>query len=323
LRSKTEIVETKITHPELIDSGNILKTNNTALLGVSGVSDSKPLKVGKACFTWLKTTKNPNYLKGVHPLKTPKPNRSFESCLLNDKCATFERKKHTKKHPKNPEIDSKNAVSEIAEPIKNSKKPLSKRVLAIAKEPKYLTQLQYIKFDSETAEFLGFDVYETDSFKTSNASKIRTMDVFCNAYNHLYAQKRVSLLFHTFTRANASNRVWSDFLKLLLKRYKRLGLPVLGYVWVLEVGETKGMIHYHLAIAINRTRFKSIPKQLKLENVWGSRTEIDFVKKNVRHYLAKYFAKNRARVLDLETNKTVRSLGKSKTFKLPYLYSKN
>jgi hypothetical protein len=288
------------------------------LLTVISSDGAKPKKTYKACFAHVKTTKNPRYLKGIHPLKKPKAPTPFESCLLYDKSATFER---VKDH-KNKEIDSKKGLNENTKPTKTVKKPLLQRSLAIAKEPKWLKLLQYIEIDSETGECLGLNTLETDSFKASNASKIRAMDVFCGAYNELYRKKRVTLLFHTFTRAEASNRTWSDFLQLLLKRYKRIGSPVLGFVWVLEVGK-RGMIHYHLAVAINRRQFKTIPVQLKLEDVWGSRTEIDFVKKNVRHYLAKYFAKNRHRVLDLETSRTLRSLGKSKTFKTPYLYSEN
>ena len=271
----------------------------------------------KAAFSWVGTIKNPNYRKGIYPLK---PIHSlFESCLLNDKSDTFDRSKGGKSF----EIDLKNEKNSKTNREKTGKKLLSDRLLAIAKEPKWVTTLQYIEIDSETGECLGLNTLETDSFKASNASKIRAMDVFSNAYDHLYSQRKVTLLFHTFTRANACNTTWSRFMELLLTRYKRLGVPVLGYVWVLEVGEKDSMIHYHLATAIRRTRFKTLPKQLKFEDAWGSRTKFEFVKKNVRRYMAKYFAKNRHRVLDLETNRTLRSLGKSKTFKIPYLYSEN
>lgn len=316
-------MRTKIAPPELIGSGNTLKTNNSSVLAVIASNEVKAPKTYKAGFTWLKTTKNPNYLKGIHPLKKPKalhlPQSPFESCLLNDKSATFDRSERAK----NSEIDSKNDKNSKTDGKKTGKKALSERILAIAKEPKWKTTLQYIEIDSETGECLGLNTLETDSFKASNASKIRAMDLFSNAYNHLYYRRQVTLLFHTFTRADACNNTWSGFMELLLKRYKRLGIPVLGYVWVLEVGEKDGMIHYHLVTAIKRTRFKTLPKQLKFEDAWGSRTRFEFVQKNVRRYMAKYFAKNRHRVLDLETNRTLRSLGKSKTFKIPYLYSEN
>lgn len=305
-------MDVKIKHHSLTDTGVLLKTNNSVLLTSVDSERVKTPKTYKAAFTWLKTTKNPRYLKGVHPLPKPKERTPFESCLLNDKSAKFIHSRTSK----NPQIDSKNGLNVKIKRSKKRKKPLSERTLAIAKEPKWNTTLQYIAIDSETGECLGLETLQTDSFKASNASKIRSMDLFCGVYNPLYQKKQVTLLFHTFTRANVSNREWSDFLQLLWKRYKSIGSPVLGFVWVLEVGE-RGMIHYHLAVAIKRRQFKTIPDKLKLENVWGSRTEIDFVKKNIRHYLAKYFAKNRARVLDLETNRTLRSLGKSKTFKTP------
>jgi hypothetical protein len=53
-------------------------------------------------------------------------------------------------------------------------------------------------------------------------------------------------------------------------------------------------MHYHVAIATNRVNLKGkkLPKLLQLERIWGCRTEIDFVKKNIEGYLRKYFAKN-------------------------------
>lgn len=323
LRSKTKVVTTKIAQPELIDSGNTLKTNNSHVLAVSPPNEVKPPKTHKAWFTWLKTTRNPKYLDGIHPLKPIEPRSSglssFESCLLNDKSDKIDRFERAKRL----EFDQKNAINTKTDRRKTGKKGLSERSLAIVKEPKHIVTLQYIEIDAETGECLGLNTLETDSFKSSNASKIRAMDLFSDVYNDLYYRRRVTLLFHTFTRANACNKTWSGFMDLLLKRYKRLGIPVLGYVWVLEVGEKDGMIHYHLVTAINRTRFKTLPRQLKFEDAWRSRTKFEFVQKNVRRYMAKYFAKNRHRVLDLETNRTLRSLGKSKTFKVPHLYSEN
>jgi hypothetical protein len=44
-------------------------------------------------------------------------------------------------------------------------------------------------------------------------------------------------------------------------------------------------------------RKSGIPEELKFEDLWGQRTEIDFVKKNIRHYMAKYFAKHNSRAI--------------------------
>ena len=95
-------------------------------------------------------------------------------------------------------------------------------------------------------------------------------------------------------------------IKIIVQYFKRLGLNVRGHIWTCEIG-TKTYEktnnpedlhwHYHVCICIDRKRFDRIPKLIKFDNIWGQRTEIDFVKKNVRHYLAKYFAKHNARVI--------------------------
>jgi hypothetical protein len=69
-----------------------------------------------------------------------------------------------------------------------------------------------------------------------------------------------------------------------------------GYIWTAEVSQ-KLHWHYHLCVAVDRLKFRRIPDELKFEDLWGQRTGIEFVKKDVRHYMAKYFAKENARVL--------------------------
>jgi hypothetical protein len=88
---------------------------------------------------------------------------------------------------------------------------------------------------------------------------------------------------------------------------KREGLNLRGFIWTAEISDNLHF-HYHLCIAIDRVNWKTIPERLKFEKAWGQRTEIDFVKKNVRHYMAKYFAKCDARVL------YKRSYGKSNKY---------
>jgi hypothetical protein len=86
-------------------------------------------------------------------------------------------------------------------------------------------------------------------------------------------------------------------IEALQQRYKRHGKNILGYVWTLEVSENKH-IHYHLAIATSRTNLQGakLPKWMKADNIWGRRTGVEFVRKNIRHYMAKYFAKHNARI---------------------------
>jgi flagellar biosynthesis protein FlhB len=109
----------------------------------------------------------------------------------------------------------------------------------------------------------------------------------------LYKKRQVSCFFITLTKANSSKLTIRQMLNLMKTYMNRLGWGVRGFVWVLEVSENLHM-HYHVAIATNRVdlKGKKLPNLLQLERVWGCRTEIDFVKKNIEGYLRKYFAKN-------------------------------
>jgi hypothetical protein len=151
------------------------------------------------------------------------------------------------------------------------------------------------------------DTYFTDDLKGSNNRKIKTLHKFCDKYQPLYAQKKVTLFFLTFTAANKARHSWSSMLKIVRKYMERAGAPVLGWVWISEIGQKTYTItkdpkdlhwHYHLAFACPRLDLKGkrLHKLLKFENIWGCRTEINFVKKNIRGYMMKYFAKNNMKV---------------------------
>ena len=97
-------------------------------------------------------------------------------------------------------------------------------------------------------------------------------------------------------------------IKIVKNYFDRYGTPVLDYIWTSEVSENNHW-HYHLAIAIDRVKWKTIPKNFLFERLWGQRTEIDFVKKNIKHYMAKYFAKSNYRI------EGMMSYGRTKNFK--------
>jgi hypothetical protein len=44
-----------------------------------------------------------------------------------------------------------------------------------------------------------------------------------------------------------------------------------------------------------------LPKWMKADSIWGKRTQVEFVRKNIRHYMAKYFAKHNARIEGLRS----------------------
>lgn len=191
----------------------------------------------------------------------------------------------------------------------------SDRIL-IETKPKWLTTLAKNTWSDEFQDWGVTEVLETNNFKSANYRKIKALDKFCSKYQPMYTKREVTLFFMTFTNAPKC-RPWKEMMGIISHYFKRTGFPILDYIWTAEISE--GLhFHYHLCIATSRMNLKNkkIPELLKFDKLWGQRTEIDFVKKNVRHYMAKYFAKNnaRAKMFDAETGKmtAVRSYGITK-----------
>jgi len=231
-------------------------------------TDSRSKEIRK--YGYLNRRKNPDYEQGII-------RRSFESCLNTTKGS----KKTEQKHKESREYHIKT-------------------------RPKWFTDLLEYSVDPDTGEMIPKGVYTSDDFKVSNGKKIKALDRFCSKYQPLYKQRKVTLFFLTFTRADFANLEWKIMIKIIVQYFKRAGLNLRGHIWTSEIGtktydKTKNPKdlhwHYHVCICIDRKKFDRIPKLIKFDNIWGQRTEIDFVKKNVRHYLAKYFAKNNARVI--------------------------
>lgn len=230
-------------------------------------------KVEKWGFHYKKCTKNPAYQKGVKYLRTKTP--PFDACLIGSNDNYL--------HP---------------------------QLIAVKTQPKWLTTLGYYDANIETGEILGGGEYQTNEFKKSNGKKINSLDLFCNRYNDLYKKGKTSLMFHTFTRPNHARITFRRMLHLIRLRYKSIGYNVNGYLWTAEVSENLHW-HYHLILALDsrlNIKGKTIPKELLFEDLWGQRTDVQFVQKNVRHYLAKYFAKHNSRVIG------TRSYGRSRKF---------
>lgn len=174
----------------------------------------------------------------------------------------------------------------------------AEKSVQVKNAPKWLTNLSEIAVN-EDGEIVSEGVYTTDEIKSSNGRKILALDRFCDHYQPKYQSREVSLLFHTFTRANHSNLTMRGMLDNVKYHYRKmLNRQIRGYIWTAEVSQ-KGHWHYHLAVAVDRINFRGskIPDELKFEDLWGQRTGVEFVRKNIRHYMAKYFAKENARVI--------------------------
>lgn len=165
-------------------------------------------------------------------------------------------------------------------------------------EPKWVTDLLQTDYDRNTGEFLGQSVYRTDDLTSGNNRKIKAVNRFCEHFKEPYRRKKVTLFFYTFTVANQASTDIRDCFKAFKKRLKRRGIKLHGYIWILEISDNLH-VHYHALVATDRINFKGnhLPGFLKLDDVWGARCQVECVKHSVRGYLAKYFVKNRSRIL--------------------------
>lgn len=215
----------------------------------------------KSYFTFLSRKINPDYESGLKEVP-------LRSCLLHNKSA-----------------------GKVGESQQNFS-------WIIKTQPKWYTDLQKTDFDVNTGEILGYSVYRTDCLTSGNNRKIKAVNRFVNHFKPLYKSRGVSLLFYTLTIANQAKVSVSDCLSAFKKRLKRRRINLQGYLWVLEVSENLH-IHYHVLIAIDRinARGSKLPNYLKLDDIWGARCQVEFVKKSVRGYLSKYFVKAKNRVI--------------------------
>lgn len=225
-----------------------------------------------------------------------------------------------KSRRRNPEYDIKNLVSlrschihnnasseEAAEDFLNTVKNSNIQEVFISRTPKWLTTLEKpTAVDTGTGEII-YEDYETDDFKASRNRKIKTVEKFCNYYEPLYKARKVSLLFHTFTRFNYSKTEMRTMMECAKSRYRALKRPIRGYLWALEISG-RNHIHYHLVVAINRYQVQTIPDELKFQDLWGQRTGVEFITKSIKGYLSKYLYKSDARLLGRRSYSISRNL---------------
>jgi hypothetical protein len=174
------------------------------------------------------------------------------------------------------------------------------KIRYIKTQPKWFTDLWKDDIDANTGEYLGAGIYRTDEIKQSNGNRIKRLDAFCSHYQPLYERREVSLLFYTLTIANQAKTDIGGIIDVLKKRLKRREVKFYDYFWIAEVSPNRHF-HYHLVIATERLNYRGSkrPKWLDLSDAWGAIAHVEFVKKNIRHYMAKYMAKHNHRVLGI------------------------
>ncbi len=240
-------------------------------------------------------SKNPHFEDNVLIMdKDGLTDESLRSCLISDNAD----KKSTKKQ-----------IRRIA--VSRDMLGLTDPIFYLQKEWKWGVSLFGNITDTETGELLEEQVYQINDLEQGVKRKRKAIRSFTDFYEPLYQSKKVSCMFFTLTQANQSSDNLRDTLNAIKKRFARHNLPVLGYLWVSEVSKNNHW-HYHLAIATKRVYWKQIPKWAKVDDLWGRRTGIEFIRKSIGAYLGKYIGKdNIGRILNF------RGYAKSRTFLAP------
>jgi hypothetical protein len=133
--------------------------------------------------------------------------------------------------------------------------------------------------DTETGEIEEEVIYQTTDLEQATKRKRKRIRSFSDFYEPLYQERKVSCFFYTLTQANESSKKVSQTIDALKMRFTRHNTPILGYFWVSEVS-SRGHWHYHLAIATKRVKFKKLPEWIKPDDIWGRRTQVQFIKKS-------------------------------------------
>jgi hypothetical protein len=239
----------------------------------------------QSMYAFCTNDRNPDYQKGLRIIPNRRLIRNAQNGAPFESC-----------HKRNNAEKDKNGLDLIIKTL-----------------PKWITYLKRIDYNPSTGELFDEVKYSTNELKRSNARKIKALNSFCNTYQPLYKRKRVSLFFLTLTSMDNSRVTLRELMDIIKYRLSvGLDRELLGYVWTLEVSE--GLhCHYHLCLAVKRVNLKGkkLTQHLKLNEAWGCRSEFEFVRKDVKRYLSKYFAKDQSRILNH------RSYGISRNLRTP------
>ena len=246
-------------------------------------------------FKLANVSKNPHFDDGVLLMdKNGLTDESLRSCLI---CNNSD-KKSTKK-----------AIQRIK--VSRDMLGITDEIFFLQKTWKWGVSLSGNICDTETGELLENQTYEVTDLEQGVKRKRKALRAFSDFYEPLYQERKVSCFFFTLTQANQSNEKLSVTLDAIKKRFERNDTPILGYIWVSEISK-RGHWHYHLGVATKRVKWKYVPKWAKVNDLWGRRTQITFIKKSIGAYLSKYIGKdNIGRMINF------RSYGKSSKYLAP------
>jgi hypothetical protein len=261
------------------------KVENAPLRGVTSCSKREQFSQ----YQYISRARNPNYESSLVPI----PFRV--KCSLSKYCVQSSDTPDIIELPSGLSIKHNNVTA--GSPANDRTDAYMMRPMVMATQPRNITKLLKTTFDANTGEMTMQDIIETnDTFARLNRRK-RALNAFLDVFEPMYASRRVTMLFMTFTLANENGNTLRKVLDQFKKRCKRNGFPCLGYFWVMEISEDLH-VHYHALVAIDRinVRGRSIPSWWKLDELWGAACRVEMVKRSIRGYLAKYIGKGHEKI---------------------------
>jgi len=135
------------------------------------------------------------------------------------------------------------------------------------------------------------EIYETTDFEEKAKRLRKVVNKFCDIYEPLYKERKVSVWHITLTRTEG------NAIKKVIRHIKQ-HIAILGYLWVKEYFRRSKLPHIHLCIATPRVRITKLPPwAFAINNIIKSRSEVRFVKKSIRNYLSNYLKKAEQKIL--------------------------
>lgn len=246
-------------------------------------------------FHFESMTRNQHYDNGVLFMdENGLSDESLRSCLIHhnaDKQKSFRSRTITVKRPNGRLAVFQKNIDEQGLWFKSEL--VQDNTFLLQTIPKWTTHLKGTITDTETGEHIPDAFCSITDLESATKRKRKAIKKYSDFYEPLYQSKKVSCMFITLTQANValSNTNIRDAINLIRKRFERHNIQVLAHLWVSEIS-ANGHWHYHIAITTTRVRWKTIPKWAKFNDLWGRRTQIEFIRKSIASYLGKYIGKD-------------------------------
>jgi len=103
--------------------------------------------------------------------------------------------------------------------------------------------------------------FYTDDVKLMVRKRNSQIDDFFRVYS---SEKKYTMIEFGFDFEMTNNV--SDVLLVVRRNFNRMGIPILGFFWLVDKGDKNGTMHFHLTVSTEFLNYsgKKLPKHLKM-----------------------------------------------------------